>query len=108
MLYCHKIQFSTTLSTVVYLIYRGNGDCLDVGYGGWATENTDISGEWRLQPGLSLLAFETLNKCGFLSTNVCACTTMHEDIKVKSGPAGIFADQTSLVCLKIDLYYSWA
>jgi hypothetical protein len=33
---------------------------------------------------------------------------MHEDIKVKSGPAGIFADQTSLVCLKIDLYYTWS
>jgi hypothetical protein len=82
------------------LNYGSNGDCFNVGYSGWAAEYTDISGKRRFQPGLSLLAFETLDESSFLSADVGACTAMHEDVKVKSRTARIFANQTSLICLE--------
>lgn len=68
-----------------------NGDSFDIRDGCWAAEKTDVSGEWRLETGLSLLALERFDKGCFLAADVGPGATMHEHVKVITGTASVFA-----------------
>ena len=55
--------------------------------------------ERRLQAGLTLLAFERVNKSSFFTANVGACATVNKDIETELGAANVFAEVTGGVCL---------
>jgi hypothetical protein len=77
----------------------GDGDGLDVGDGRRASEETDGSGERRLQAGLSGLAFERLDERRLLAADVGAHAAVDVDVKVVAGAAGVLADEAGLVRL---------
>lgn len=77
----------------------GNGNGLDVCDGARASEETDGGGEWRLQTRLSGLALERLDQRGFFTANIRTHPTVEVNIKVVTRPAGILANQASLVGL---------
>ena len=70
-----------------------HGHGLDVGDGGGAAEDADVSGEWRLQSRLALLALEGLDERGLLAADVGAGAAVHEDVKVVAGAAGVLAQE---------------
>src|SRR5882724_4229583 len=60
---------------------RRDGNRLDVVDGGRAAEQTDIGGEWRLQPWHALLAFEALQQRGFFTANIGAGAMRHVEVE---------------------------
>lgn len=76
-----------------------DGDGFDVGDSGGAAEDTDGSGEWRLQAGLAGLALEGFNERSLLTANVGAHTAVDVNVEVVAGAASVLADETGLVCL---------
>merc|ERR1719341_308226 len=59
-----------------------HSNSLHIGDSGGAAKHSNISWEWRLQPGLSLLAFQGLDESSFLSTDVGTSSTVHKQVKV--------------------------
>jgi hypothetical protein len=62
-------------------------------YSGRATEDTDVGGERRLQPGLTGLALNTLNERRLLTADIGTSASVNVDIKIESGAAGVLADE---------------
>merc|ERR1712000_444314 len=60
---------------------RGDGDCLDVGNGGGASEKTDGGGERGLETGLAGLALEGLDERSLLATDVGSGTSVNVNIE---------------------------
>ena len=77
----------------------GNGDSLDVGNGGGATEETDISGEWGLQARLSSLTLDRLDQGGLLTADIGTGATVNVHIEIISRTASVLSDQSGLVSL---------
>ena len=76
-----------------------NSDSLNIGDSGGAAENSNISGEWRLQAGLALLPLKALNQGSFLSTDIGTSPTVHKQVKVVAGATGIGAKEASIISL---------
>lgn len=76
---------------------RSDGNGLDVGDSGRASEDTDGGREWRLQAGLAGLALEGLNEGGLLTADVCTHTTVNVDVEVVARAARVLANETGLV-----------
>ena len=74
------------------VLTRGDSDSLDVGDGRRASEQPDISGERRLEPGLALLPLDRLDQSRLLSTNVRSGTPVQVDVEIVPGPTGVLAD----------------
>lgn len=76
---------------------RCDGDRLNVGNGGRATEQSDIGGERWLEPRLALLALDRLNQRGLFSANVRSGSAVKVHIEVVAGSACVLADVAGLV-----------
>lgn len=72
---------------------RGDGDSLDVGDGGGASEKTDGGGERGLETGLAGLALEGLDERGLLATDVGSGTSVDVNIEIVAGSAGVLANE---------------
>merc|ERR1712142_851844 len=64
-----------------------------------AAKHTNVSWEWWLQAGLTLLALQGLYEGSLLSTDVSSGTSVHEHIKVITSSTGVLAKETSFVSL---------
>src|SRR5262249_16861482 len=64
---------------------RRNGDRLDVIHSRRAAIETDVGGEWRLQPRHALLAFEAFKQSRFFAADVGAGAVMYIDVEVVAG-----------------------
>lgn len=78
---------------------RSHSNGFDVSHGRRATEQTDISGERRLQSRLALFAFDGFDQTGLFTANVCTGTAMNVDIEIVAATACVLADQSSGVSL---------
>merc|ERR1712158_82422 len=78
---------------------RSHRHGLHVGDGGGAAEHANISREWRLQAGFTLLPLQRLNQSRLLSTDVGSGTAVDEQIKVVSAATGVLAQEAGLVSL---------
>merc|ERR1719285_596846 len=76
---------------------RSNSNSFNIGYSGRAAKNSNISWEWRLQAGLSLLPLEALNQGSLLSTDVGASSTVHKQVKVIAGAAGVGPKEAGII-----------
>lgn len=72
---------------------RGDGDSLDVGNGGGASEKTDGGGERGLETGLAGLALERLDERSLLATDVGSGTSVNVNIEIVAGSAGVLANE---------------
>lgn len=81
------------------VLTRGDSDGLDVGDGRRASEQPDISGERRLEPGLALFPLDRLDQGRLLSTDVRSGTPVQVNVEIVPGPTGVLADQARLVGL---------
>merc|ERR1719494_911081 len=79
--------------------FRSNGDSFNISDSGWTSKHPNISWEWGLQAGFTLLALQTLDQCGFLSADVSSSTTVHVHVEIISRSTSILPDQTVLVSL---------
>ena len=78
---------------------RGDRDSLDVCNSGGTTEEANVCREGGFQPRFSLFALEGLDQGGFFAAYIGASTTMDVNVEIVSGTAGVFTDETGLVCL---------
>src|SRR5215472_16620686 len=78
---------------------RHDRNCLDIVDRRWATIETDLRGERRLQPGLALAALEAFEKAGLLAADIGASTAMQVQLEIPAGAAGVFAYETGVVGL---------
>jgi hypothetical protein len=76
---------------------RGDSNGFDVGDSSRTAEKTDISREWWLHSGLTLLTFDGFNQTGLFTTNISTSTTVNVNVKVISSSTGVLTNQTSLV-----------
>lgn len=76
---------------------RGRSDGFDVVDGSRAAKKTDIGGEGGLHAGFAGFAFEGFDERGFFAADIGARARVEDDVKVVSGAAGVFADETVLV-----------
>lgn len=58
-------------------------------------EPTDVGGERRLQAGFSLLPFQGLDECRLLPADVRSGSAHHKHIKVVTGAARVFPNESS-------------
>jgi hypothetical protein len=77
----------------------GDGDGLDIGDGGRAAEEANVSGERGLKARLALLSFDGFNESSLLSANVGTSTSVNVDVEIVPGPASVLANETSSVSL---------
>ena len=73
-------------------------DRLDIVHGRGAAVETDIGGEWRLQPRLALLAFEAFEQRGLLAADIGARAVGHIEIE-RPAVDIVLADQLCLIGL---------
>merc|ERR1719173_296662 len=66
---------------------------------GGAAKNSNISWEWGLQAGLSLLPLKAFNQGSLLSTDVGASSTVHKQVKVVARAAGIGPKEAGIIGL---------
>merc|ERR1719209_143157 len=76
-----------------------NSNSFNIGDSGGAAKNSNISWEWGLQAGLSLLPLEALNQGSLLSTDVGASSTVHKQVKVITGAAGVGPKEAGIIGL---------
>lgn len=72
---------------------RGDGDGLDVGDSGRASEETDGSRERGLETGLARLSLNGLNQRSLLAAHVGTGTSVDVNIEIVTGSAGVLANQ---------------
>merc|ERR1719273_2260087 len=76
---------------------RSNSNSFNIGDSGGAAKNSNISREWGLQAGLSLLPLKAFNQGSLLSTNVGASSTVHKQVKVIARAAGVGPKEASII-----------
>merc|ERR1712045_248925 len=76
-----------------------HGHGLDIGDCGGTAEHANISREWRLQTGVTLLSLQRLDKSCLLTTDVGSGTAMNEQIKVVSAATGVLPQEPGIVGL---------
>lgn len=77
----------------------GDSDRLDVSDGRRASEQSNVSGEGRLETRLALLALQTLNQRRLLSADVRPSPTMEVHVEAVPRTTGVFSNEPSLVGL---------
>ena len=73
---------------------RGHRDGLHIGHRGGAAEEADVGWEWRLEPGLALLALNAFDQRRLLAANVRASAAVHVDVKGVASAARVLAKET--------------
>ena len=76
---------------------RSNSNSFNIGDSGGAAKNSNISGEWGLQAGLSLLPLKAFNQGSLLSTDVGASSTVHKQVKVVAGAASVGSKEAGII-----------
>lgn len=79
--------------------YRRHRYCLDVGDGCGTSKYADVGRKRRFQPRFPLFPLDRLDEGGFFAADIRACSSLHEDVEVVAGVAGVLADQPGLVSL---------
>ena len=74
-----------------------NSNSFNIGDSSGAAKNSNISGEWGLQAGLSLLPLKAFNQGSLLSTDVGASSTVDKQVKVVAGAASVGSKEAGII-----------
>jgi hypothetical protein len=76
---------------------RRHSDRLHVRHRGRASKQSHVRREWRLEPGLALLALNTLDQRSLLSTDIRSRSPVQVHIELVARPTGVLANVPGLV-----------